>query len=189
MLKFETNECLAVSPVSWLRRAVVASMVALGLAGCAGQGTGVEKWHMTNERAPSADAPPPGAPAQAVRAVLYREAGQSAKARQPINVYIDGHYQASLIGDVYTETVVCSGKMGLSVAFNDVNQRYATKLVSTRYAVGSGAVQYFRVSETAAGVASIEQLPADTARAAIGSLRLQQAHTISRVTSEACASK
>ena len=113
----------------------------LGLAGCAGSGSAVEKWHLTESREPSAPSAVAGAVVQPVRAVLYREAGDSAKARQPINVYLDGHYQASLIGDVYTEVMLCPGKTGVSVAFNDVTQRYVTKLISTPYVLGKDPTQ------------------------------------------------
>jgi hypothetical protein len=135
----------------------------------------------TESREPSAPSAVAGAVVQPVRAVLYREAGDSAKARQPINVYLDGHYQASLIGNVYTEVMLCPGKTGVSVAFNDVTQRYVTKLISTPYVLGKDPTQYFRIAENSAGAAVIEQVSAELARGAVGSLRLQQAHTLSRV--------
>ena len=171
------------------RCGLVAALVVLGLAGCAGSGSAVEKWHLTESREPSAPSAVAGAVVQPVRAVLYREAGDSAKARQPINVYLDGHYQASLIGNVYTEVMLCPGKTGVSVAFDDVTQRYVTKLISTPYVLGKDPTQYFRIAENSAGAAVIEQVSAELARGAVGSLRLQQAHTLSRVVHGSCALK
>lgn len=81
------------------------------------------------------------------------------------------------------------GKTGVSVAFNDVTQRYVTKLISTPYVLGKDPTQYFRIAENSAGAAVIEQVSAELARGAVGSLRLQQAHTLSRVVHGSCALK
>jgi len=61
-----------------------------------------------------------------------------------------------LIGDVYTEVMLCPGKTGVSVAFNDVTQRYVTKLISTPYVLGKDPTQYFRIAENSAGAAVID---------------------------------
>ncbi len=157
----------------------------LVLAGCGSTGT-VERWHMTDEQAPASGATAPGTPAQAVRVVFFRQAPASERAAQPINLYINGQYQASLVGSTYTEQSLCPGQQRVAVHFNDVQRRYVTKAEGLALAIGQAPTQYFRVTEDAAGQAGVRPASADEARAA-GSLRLLQAHTVPRVVRNGCA--
>ncbi|MFT3779819.1 MAG: hypothetical protein QM772_16400 [Ottowia sp.] len=162
----------------------IAALV-LGLAGCAGTGGPVEKWHMTDGAAPQAAQPLPG-PRQPVAVVFYREA-EGARASQPINVYVNGQYQASLVGNTYTEQSLCPGQHTLAVHFNDVVQRYRTKLQGQPARVDQRPMQYFKVAEGADGQASIVPMPADQVGGKIAALQHRQTHTLRRVTRNGCA--
>lgn len=168
-------------PISaWLMGAMTVAV----LSGCGSTGSQVEKWQLTESQAPSAAEKIPGAARQPVRVVFFREAGSGAHAQTPVNLYINGQYQASLVGNTYTEQALCPGQHGLAVQMSDVNQRYTTKQHSAPVTVGLDAVQYFRVSEDAAGVARVTTAPADTT---LPSLRLLQRHTIPRIVRNGCA--
>lgn len=162
---------------------LAAACQALALAGCGSMGP-VERWHMTDAQAPSNAAP--SAPVQPVRVVFFRQASAGDRVAQPVNLYINGQYQASLVGNAYTEQSLCPGTHRLAVQFNDVQQRYVTKTEGQQVAVGSAPMQYFRVTETAAGQAGLQAVGADEASAA-GNLRRLQAHTVPRVVSNGCA--
>lgn len=68
----------------------------LVIQGC-GTGSGVERWHMSEARAPQAAAAVRGAAVQPVAVVFFRDPGNGAQAAQPVNVYVNGQYQASLV--------------------------------------------------------------------------------------------
>ena len=139
---------------------------------------------MTDAQVPSSAAP--GASVQPVRVVFFRQPRAGDSAEQPINLYINGQYQASLVGSTYTEQNLCPGAHRLAVQFNDVQRRYVTKTEGESVAVGSAPMQYFRVTETAAGQASLQAVSAQEANAA-GGLRSLQAHTVPRVVRNGCA--
>lgn len=159
----------------------------LGLQACSTSGGAVEHWTMVEGRAPQPAAAVVAPARQPVAVVFYREAGQGEHALKPINVYINGQYQASLVGNTYTEQALCPGSHRLKVAYNDVQQRYVSKDEGLTFAIGTEPVQYFRVTETGAGVAGLAAVPAETAQAARTSLSELQRHTIPRVVRNGCA--
>ncbi|MGB3070630.1 MAG: hypothetical protein WBC18_18895 [Ottowia sp.] len=153
------------------------------LLGCAGAGGPVEKWQMTKDQAPQAAQAQPGA-MKPVAVVFYREAG-GANAKQPVNVYVNGQYQASLVGNTYTEQNLCPGQHTLAAHFNDVAQRYSTKLAGRPAHIDSRPMQYFKVTEGTDGQATLTPVAADQA-ARLTSLQVRQAHTLARVTRSGC---
>lgn len=181
----QTNDMIR--PESRPRGRTVAWLAAAGafllLVGCGTSGT-VEKWRMTEVREPGR-ALADSAPASAVRVVFYRQQQATVRSGQPVNLYINGQYQASLVGNTYTEQLLCPGTHRLAVHFNDVRQRYVTKAEGRAAVVGAQTTQYFEVNENAAGEAIVR--PADAGQAAAaGSLRELQTHTISRVVADGC---
>lgn len=163
---------------------LAAAAAALLLSACA-PATQVERWRMTDRVAAGSGGSGVTFPAAAVRTVFFREAGTSAKAAQPINLYLDGHYQASLVGDTYTEQSLCPGARRIAVHFNDVERRYVTKNQGALVQVGTEAVQYFRVAEDATGQAVVHPV-APAAAQGVSSLRLLQSHTVPRVAPANC---
>jgi hypothetical protein len=85
-----------------------------------------------------------------------------------------------------TPSKACAtGTHRLAVQFNDV-RRHLTKTEGQPVAIGSTPMQYFRVTETAAGQAGLQSVSAQEASALSG-LRQLQAHTVPRVVSNGCA--
>lgn len=165
----------------------VVGLSLLALQACSTSGGAVERWTMVEDRAPQPAATVAAPARQPVAVVFYREAGQGEHAHRPINVYINGQYQASLVGNTYTEQTLCPGSHRLQVAYNDVQQRYVSKDGGLEHAIGTEPVQYFRVTETGANVAGLTSVPAETAQAASASLSELQRHTIPRVVRNGCA--
>ena len=167
---------------AWLRFCGVC--VAAALAGCSSTGQ-LEQWRMTEQRAPATSTPTTGAPAQAVRVVFFREGGSASRLDQPINLYINGHYQASLVGHTYTEQSLCPGTARIAVHFNDAQRRYVTKTEGVPMPVGNQPAQYFRVAEDAVGNAVVTAVDGSAAQSAT-SLRQLQSHTLPRVVRTGC---
>lgn len=163
----------------------LAGLALLGLQACSGTGAQVERWHMVEGRAPQSAPPAAGAARQPVAVVFFRDATSGPHAAAPINVYVNGQYQASLVGNTYTQQALCPGNHRLMAAREDVQRRYVSKDEGQSFAVGTEPVQYFRVSEGSGGVAAIA--PA-SAQAAGDSLRQLQTHTVPRVVATGCAS-
>lgn len=159
----------------------------LALQACSTSSGAIERWTMVEDRAPQPAVAVVAPARQPVAVVFYREAGQGARSQNPINVYINGQYQASLVGSTYTEQALCPGSHRLKVAFNDVQQRYVSKDEGLEHAIGTEPVQYFRVAEDGAGQATVTSVPRETAQAASASLKKLQHHTISRVVQKGCA--
>lgn len=159
--------------------AVAVSVAAALLLGACASPTQSERWRMT-ERLEAGGGAAGSAPASAVRAVFFRETGAAAKAALPINLYLDGHYQTSLVGNTYTEQSLCPGARRVAVHFNDVERRYVTKKEGALVQIGGGPVQYFRVFEDAAGQAVVQPVTPAAAQG-VSSLRLLQSHTVPRV--------
>ncbi|MDO5693399.1 MAG: hypothetical protein Q4G70_13160 [Pseudomonadota bacterium] len=154
------------------------------LAGCATSGQ-VERWHLTEPKTPTPAEQLAQASAQPVRVVFFRQTQATEKAAQPINLYLNGQYQASLVGNTYTEQNLCPGAHRFAVAFNDVQRRYHTKEEGQPVNVGTDPMQYFRVTEDAAGQAVLQPAPASEAQT-VRSLRLLQTHTLPRVIRNGC---
>lgn len=163
------------------------SILALTISGCGSTSDQVERWHMTETRRPTPVEKVPGAARQPVRVVFFREAGKGERAQIPINLYINGQYQASLVGNTYTEQSLCPGEHGLAVHFRDVELRYMSKRESRQVAIDAEPVQYFRVSESATGAAQVSAVAGDKAAVVAPTLQLLQTHTISRVVRNGCA--
>lgn len=164
-----------------------AVLALLGLQACSGTGGRVEHWEMVENRAPQPAPQASGTARQPVAVVFYRDTSSGTHTQNPINVYINGQYQASLVGSTYTEQALCPGNHRLMVVFNDVRQRYIGKDEGRTYAVGTQPVQYFRVSEDASGTAVIAPATREAAQSAGASLRELQVHTVPRVVRNGCA--
>ena len=165
----------------------IAGMALLGLQACSSSGGQVEHWRMVEGKAPQSTPAVTGSGSKPVAVVFYRDAVAGAQAQAPINVYINGQYQTSLVGQTYTQQSLCPGNHRMKAAREDVRRQYVSKEEGQTFAVGSEPIQYFRVSEGAGGVASIAPTPAQ-AVAANASLRQLQTHTVPRVVRNGCAS-
>lgn len=167
--------------------AIALGLSLLTLQACSSTGNAVEHWTLSVPRAPQPAAQAAAVERQPVAVVIYREAVGGARAQAPINIYVNGEYQASLVGAAYTEQALCPGSHRLQAAFDDAQHRYAGKQGGSTYAIGSEPVQYFRVAEDGARQAAIIPVSADAAQASASSLQTLQQHTIARVVNDGCA--
>ncbi len=123
--------------------------------------------------------------AQPVVAVFYRDPPPPSNQGNPLNVYINGHYQASLVGNTFTTQHIRPGKHRLMVAFNDVERRYVSKDDGQVFDVGQTPIQYFRISADGAAAPRIAAVDADAGKAALKG-RMRQDHTVPRVQRSKC---
>lgn len=172
----------------WLLRGAAAGVAMLVLQACT-TGATTPHWQLVEERSPQLAPEAEGSAPQPVAVVFYRELGAETETSRPINIYINGQYQASLVGNTYTEQMLCPGEQQLMVAFNDVSQRYVNKEEGWVFDIDTRPIQYFRVADDGAGGAVISQVDGETAEAAKGSLQERQVHTISRVVNRGCGAR
>ena len=147
---------------------------------------GKERWELTQVRQPNKGAEVTD-PSRPVSVIFYRIAEDSTRLSDPINLYIDKHYQASLIGNTYTEQWLCPGERLFSVAFNDVNNRHISRERGVLLPVQAVAVQHFVISQNEQGQAVIQPASQEQAAQYKSSLKRLQKHTIPRVVTKACA--
>ena len=149
---------------------------------------GKERWDLTEARQPHANQNVQATdPALPVSVIIYRVAKEDARLSDPINLYIDKHYQASLIGNTYTEQWLCPGDRLFSVAFNDVTNRHTSREQGVLLPVQAVPVQYFVISQNEQGQAVIQPASQEQAAQYKNSLKRLQKHTIPRVVTKACA--
>jgi OOP family OmpA-OmpF porin len=152
----------------------------LGSTGCS-TGSAVERWQLF-ESASS------GAKSQdvAVELLFFRELPSGRQLDRPINVYIDGHYQASLVGNAFTRAQLCPGEHRLAVAVNDVERRYLTKEEGLPFKVEPGGPRYFRVADTQSGVVTLTAVAEAEVPTAVQSLATRQSHAVPRLPRTDC---
>lgn len=118
------------------------------------------------------------APKKQARVYAYRSA--SSTNSQPINLYLNGRYHASLLKGGYTEFCLAPGKLQVQAANNDAGQRHTGKLLpGTPLESQAGKVVFLKVQETTGFGARVDS---QTEALALPELRQtrQQTHTISR---------
>lgn len=152
----------------------------LGVSGCS-TGSTVERWELF-------EAASSGAKSQddAVDLVFFRELPTGRQVDRPINVYIDGHYQASLVGNAFTRAQLCPGEHRLAVALNDVERRYMTKDEGLPFKVERGGSRYFRVADTQAGVVTLTAVAEAEVPSVVQSLATRQSHAVPRLPRTEC---
>jgi len=138
------------------------------------------EWTLTKTQTVPSNAPA----ASQARLVLYRAAAPGEAT--PINIYVNGEYQASLLGGAYTNVDVCAGPVRLVASVSDANRAYADKAqAGVAVALLDGSTRYFSVQPSPGG-ASLTPVDASVARQALGQLP-RQSHTLSRVDAPKCA--
>lgn len=173
------------------RQAMGIALVALLLGACAGPAPSASRpsWEMTREiDAGQSPAPVQKGRVPATNVVFVRQSLLAAKSSEPLNVYVNGHYLASLIGDTYAETRLCPGRHRMAAAFNDVENRYATKMQGLPLQVRRVPNQYVLVQEDAAtGQARLQAISEAQARSTLASgTRSKQIHSIPRIAPPTC---
>lgn len=118
------------------------------------------------------------APQNQARIYAYRPAKQSNP--QPINIYLVGHYHASLLPNGYSAFCVNSGELNIQTVLDDAANSHLGKLQQgLTFTPPNNSTLYLRVEETTTGGSRLQFLPASVALPQIKNTR-QQIHTISR---------
>lgn len=184
MLKFsEVDHRVGQSSMRVCRLGVVGSLLLaliLGVSGCS-TGSAVERWQLFESATSSAKSQD-----DAVDLLFFRELPAGRQVDRPINVYIDGHYQASLVGNAFTRAQLCPGDHRLAVALNDVERRYLTKEEGLPFKVERGGPRYFRVADTPTGVVTLTAVAEADVPTTVQSLATRQSHAVPRLPRAEC---
>lgn len=118
------------------------------------------------------------APTTQARVYAYRT--PDVRNVQPINVYLNGRYHASMLRGGYTEFCLQPGAIKIQTAVDDASQMHSGKdQIGQAFAPQAGQVLYLRLDEGAGNRASVQTVPEQQALGEIRrTARLQ--HTISR---------
>ncbi|QTD44846.1 hypothetical protein [Ottowia testudinis] len=172
----------------------VTLFAALALAGCASSDGAIERWDLSKSaEAGSGGNTIRGADAIPVKSdqktavVFVRQVVAPTRAAEPANIYINGRYQTSLVGNVFTEVPLCAGQHSFVAAYSDYQRDYNTKSVVLPFTVKAGPAQYFLVTEDAQGLARLEPMPAEQGKAAADGVKRLQTHAVSRAVDRGCA--
>lgn len=118
------------------------------------------------------------APKTQARVYAYRTS-ESASGL-PINVYLNGHYHASLLRGGYTEFCLNPGKVSMQTALDDASQMHMGKLqMGTALNAQAGQPIYVRVQDSVMRPVSLQAVTEQQATTDLRRTR-RQIHTISR---------
>lgn len=117
-------------------------------------------------------------PQNQARIYAYRPAKQSNQ--KPINIYLVGHYHASLLPNGHSAFCVNPGELNIQTVLDDATHSHLGKLQQgLTFTPNNNSTLYLRVEETPTGGSRLQFLPASLALPQIKNTR-QQIHTISR---------
>jgi hypothetical protein len=153
------------------------------LAGGCASGGAIERWQLFEPAAASAQTH-----SDSVDLVFYRELPAGRQFDRPINVYIDGHYLGSLVGNAYVRAQLCPGEHRLAVALEDVQRRYLTKDEGLPFKVDAASARYFKVAVTEGGLVTLTAVPQTELTGGVSSLASRQSHAVPRLAKVACTS-
>ncbi|MEY5029739.1 MAG: outer membrane protein precursor [Pseudomonadota bacterium] len=121
---------------------------------------------------------PLGAPSEQARVYAYRPVTQNID--KPINIYLGGHYHASLLPGGYSAFCINAKELNIQSVLDDASQAHLGKLqLGLTFTPNLNSTLYLRVIEAGNGGSRIQFLPESTAASEIRKTRLQL-HTISR---------
>ena len=118
------------------------------------------------------------APAEQTRVFVYRS-NQAANAL-PINIYLNGHYHASLLRGGFTEFCAAPGSVNIKAALDDASRLHTSKLdAGQRLVLKAGQTVFLKVDESASPAVNLLSGTAAQTKEDLQSTR-RQIHTISR---------
>ncbi|MBF0751302.1 MULTISPECIES: OmpA family protein [Pasteurellaceae] len=114
-------------------------------------------------------------------AVFYRQNDVNGPA---VNIYVNGDYQASLLPNAYTSTMVCAGKSLFSSSFTS-SSKFGNRTAGMQYNLPATKVSYIKVGQAANGKLTFTQMDAAIAEQEIAKLPREN-QTLSRVATKDC---
>lgn len=116
---------------------------------------------------------------QLSKVFFYRPA--TVLAPQPVNIYLDGHYHASLLRGGFAETCMLPGAMSVQTVLDDASRQHLGKQeAGQRIQFDAGKTVYLRLQESAYAPPSLQLVNAAAAQTELRNIR-RQIHTVSRV--------
>ncbi len=120
----------------------------------------------------------PLAPANQTRVFVYRT--QQGVAQQPVNIYLNGQYHASLLRGGFTEFCAEPGNVSIKAALDDASRLHLSKQDGgQRLNMQVGQTLFLKVDEAGQPGIVVLSMPASQANAEMSNTR-RQIHTISR---------
>lgn len=110
-------------------------------------------------------------------AVVYRSAEFDSV---PVNVYVNGDYQASLLEKGFSQVVVCSHNQHFSASYT-TNKQFGNRTQGVSYELSTQEPNFIKVVKDAEGHPTFTRVSADVAKAELGNLRGMARHTLPRV--------
>lgn len=153
-----------------MKNIILFSIIGLALTACSHSPR--EQWHKFNDATPSDTQL---ADYQAL-AVFYRPTDPQPKA---VNLYINGDYQASLLGGSFTPMAVCGTKQLFTASISS-NADFGNRTQGANYVLPVKAVGYLRVTSNDNGEVVLAKVDKATAEVEMNGLK-QVTTTISRV--------
>ena len=120
----------------------------------------------------------PLAPVNQTRVLVYRNL--QGVSQQPVNIYLNGQYHASLLRGGYTEFCAEPGNVSIKAALDDASRLHLSKQDGgQRLNMQVGQTLFLKVDEAGQPGIAVLSMPASQANAEMSNTR-RQIHTISR---------
>lgn len=157
-------------------------LAALLVGGCAGSSQHrIENWRNT-DGSYTPDYALLEKQKQAVDVYIFRQPAAGSELRSPVNIYVNGEYQGSLVNNAYTLVRLCPGSHTLSAWAADASDRYRGKKAGSEFTIAAGSPAYFEAGSAPRGAVSLRQSDAQ----AMHGVSRRQSHTIARVSNPKC---
>lgn len=154
----------------WL---VCALMLGVGAAQAQTPKQALEKWQTFADK-PHLETAILGA--HQALAVFYRAGDDGIDV--PVNVFVNGRYQASLLANTFSARAVCADKQALGVSLSHADG-FEPVRVSARETLPVGEMAFFKVANNVAGQPEIVRVSPNIARADLAGTKMLT-HTLSR---------
>lgn len=102
---------------------------------------------------------------------------------EPVNVYVNGDYQASLLEKGFTPVVVCADKQRFSASYT-TNKKFGNRTEGVSYHLNKDESNFIKLEKDAQGNPIFVQVPAETAKAELNDLIGRVQHTLPRVVTQ-----
>ena len=155
---------------------VLGMVVALSACAVRGPDGALESWNNYSNDAITAE----GLKENQALAVFYRPAEVQ---KSPVNVYVNGDYQASLLENSFSPIAVCATKQLFTASISSATQ-FGNRTNGARYTLPVNDIAYIRVTTDASGKAILSKVGKEVAEQEMTGLK-RVSNTLSRVVTQA----
>jgi OOP family OmpA-OmpF porin len=116
---------------------------------------------------------------QLSKLLVYRS--NLAQSTQPVNIYLDGHYHASLLKGGFSETCLTPGALSVQSILDDASRQHLGKQEAGQWVqFDAGKTVYMRLQESGYAKPVLQVVNSSLAQQELKNMR-RQIHTVSRV--------